>query len=428
MSSNLILTGAKIIDPVSGYFGSGDVYISDGKIERVEKRKNRARPGRRAKNLKGLYLCPGLIDMHVHLREPGREDEETIISGGEAAAAGGFTAVACMPNTEPALDNAESIKFVLERAQMAKVKVFPVGAITVGRKGETLAPMMEMHETGAVAFSDDGHGLQNSHLMRRALEYTRTCNVPIISHCEYDDLASDGVMNESFVSTVLGMKGIPSVAEELMVARDIMLAQYTGGRVHIAHVSTAGSVDLIRRAKRARIKVTAEATPHHFTLTDELIRSFDTNLKVNPPLRTKKDVDALRKGLADGVIDCIATDHAPHAIEEKEMEFDFAPSGMIGLETALGLVATELIARKVMTWPEAIKAMTANPARILNLPGGTFEIGSTADLTVIDPNLEWVVSKNDFHSLSKNSPFIGRKLKGKAVMTIVNGKVVHSIM
>jgi dihydroorotase len=428
MSSDLVLAGARIIDPLSGYFGPGDVHVSDGRIARLDKRKNRPKTAKGAIDLKGLYLCPGLIDMHVHLREPGREDEETIVSGAEAAAAGGFTAVACMPNTDPALDNAESIKFVLERAQMAKVKVYPVGAITVGRKGETLAPMIEMRETGAVAFSDDGSGLQNGHLMRRALEYAGTCNVPIISHCEYNDLASGGVMNESFTSTVLGMKGIPPIAEELMVARDIMLAEYTGGRVHIAHVSTAGSVELIRRAKKAKIKVTAEVTPHHFTLTDELIKSFDTNLKVNPPLRTKKDVDALKKGLADGVIDVIASDHAPHAIEEKEMEFDFAPSGMIGLETTLGLVATELVAKKVLTWPQAIKAMTVNPARILNLPGGTFEKGSPADLTVIDPNLEWVVSKDELHSLSKNSPFIGRKLKGKAVMTIVDGKVMHTLM
>jgi len=423
----MVLTGAKIVDPVTGYFGPADIYIADRKISRVDKKKKGAST-KGALNLKGLYLCPGFIDMHVHLREPGREDEETVQSGAEAAVAGGFTAVVCMPNTEPALDSAEAIKFVIERAQAGKARVYPVGAITVGRKGEALAPMLEMAQTGAVAFSDDGSGLQNGHLMRRALEYIRSIDMPIISHCEYDDLASGGVMNESFTSTVLGMKGIPAIAEELMVARDIMLAEYTGGRVHIAHVSTSGSVELIRRAKRARVRVTAEAAPHHFTLTDELIKSFNTNLKVNPPLRTKKDVDAIKKGLKEGVIDVIATDHAPHSIEEKEMEFDFAPCGMIGLETAVGLVVTELIKKRILSWPEAVAKITVNPARILNLPGGKFEIGAPADFTIINPALEWVVSKDDFRSLSKNSPFVGRKLTGKAVMTIVGGEIVHSLI
>jgi dihydroorotase len=426
MNDEMVITGAKIIDPVTGYFGPADIHISNGKIARVDRKKKKIAKG--ALNLKGLYLCPGLIDMHVHLREPGREDEETIISGAEAAVAGGFTAVACMPNTEPPLDNAEAIKFVLERARDAKARVYPVGAITVGRKGEALAPMLEMARTGAVAFSDDGSGLQNNHLMRRALEYLTAIDLPIISHCEFADLAAGGVMNESFVSSVLGMRGIPYVAEELMVARDIMLAEYTGGRVHIAHVSTAGSVELIRRAKRARVRITAEVAPHHFTLSDDLVKSFDTNLKVNPPLRTRKDVEAVKKGLRDGAIDVIATDHAPHSIEEKENEFDFAPSGMIGLETALGLVVTELIKKRILSWPEAVARMTANPARILKLPGGAFEIGAPADLTVIDPTLEWVVSKDEFKSLSRNSPFIGRRLTGKAMMTMVDGKIVHSLL
>ncbi len=426
MNNEMILTGAKIVDPVSGYFGPADIHVANGKIRKVDKRKRIK--SRDAINLKGLYLCPGFIDMHVHLREPGREDEETIISGAEAAAAGGFTAVACMPNTEPALDNAETLKYVMDRAIPAKVKVYPVGAITVGRKGETLSEMLEMAKTGAVAFSDDGSGLQNGHLMRRALEYSKTCHVPIISHCEYVDLASAGVMNEGYISSVLGLKGNPSIAEELMVAREIMLAEFTGGHVHIAHVSTAGSVDLIRKAKKARIKVTSEAAPHHFTLTDNSIRSFDTNFKVNPPLRTRKDVEAIKKGLADGTIDAIASDHAPHSIEEKELEFDYAPSGMIGLETTVGLVVTELIRKRALTWPQAVSRLTVNPARILNIPGGSFEIGGPADFTVIDPNLKWVVSKDDFKSLSYNSPFVGRKLIGKAMMTIVDGRIVHSLI
>ena len=427
MNNDMVLVGARIVDPVSGYFGPADIFVANGKIARVDKRKKKS-SHKGALNLKGLYLCPGFIDMHVHLREPGREDEETIVSGSWAAAAGGFTAVACMPNTDPALDSAEAIKYVTERARLAAGKVYPVGAITVGRKGETLAPMLEMAEIGAVAFSDDGSGLQNSHLMRRALEYLKSSDMTIISHCEYNDICAGGVMNESFTSTVLGLRGIPPIAEELMVARDIMLAEYTGGRVHIAHVSTAASVELIRRAKRARVKVTAEVTPHHFTLTDDLIKSFDTNLKVNPPLRTRKDVEALKKGLQNGAIDCIASDHAPHAIEEKEAEFDSAPFGMIGLETTVGLVVTELIKKRILSWPEAVAAMTVKPARILKIPGGTFEIGAPADFTVIDPSLEWVVSKDEFKSLSKNSPFVGRKLTGKAVMTIVNGKIVHSLI
>jgi dihydroorotase len=426
MSSDLVLSGARIVDPVSGYFGPADIYVSNGKIAGVDKKKKRRVKG--AIQLKGLYLCPGFIDMHVHLREPGREDEETIISGADAAVAGGFTAVACMPNTEPALDNAEAVKFVIDKARQARARVYPVGAVSVGRKGETLAPLKEMAEMGVVAFSDDGSGLQNGHLMRRALEYLGSSGLPIISHCEYNDLASGGVMNEGFASTSLGLRGSPPIAEELMVARDIMLAKYTRGKVHIAHVSTAGSVDLIRRGKRARIKVTAEVTPHHFTLTDDLIKTFDTNLKVNPPLRTQKDIDALKKGLQDGTIDVIASDHAPHAVEEKEMEFDSAPNGMIGLETAVGLVITELIKTRVLTWPEAVTKFTVNPARILNLQAGAFEIGSPANFTVIDPNLEWVVSKDDFRSLSKNSPFVGRKLTGKAVMTIVDGKIVYSML
>ncbi len=426
MNNEMILTGAKIIDPASQYFGPGEIHISKGKIRKIDK-KGKSK-GNDVIDLKGLYICPGFIDMHVHLREPGREDEETIISGAEAAAAGGFTAVACMPNTEPALDNAETIKFVIDRAKAAMVKVYPIGAVTVGRKGEILTEMLEMVNVGAVAFSDDGSGLQNGHLMRRALEYSKTCGVPIISHCEYNDLASGGVMNESFVSTVLGLKGNPPISEELMVAREIMLAQYTGGRVHIAHVSTVGSVDLIRRAKKAKVKITAEVTPHHFTLSDEEIRSFDTNYKVNPPLRTKKDIDALKKGLADGTIDVIASDHAPHSIEEKEMEFDYAPPGMIGLETTIGLTITELIKKRLISWPQAVAKLTVNPAGILNLPGGSFKVGGPADFTVIDPNLKWVVNRDDFKSLSFNSPYIGRKLTGKAVMTIVDGKIVHSLI
>ncbi len=426
MRNNLELSGGRIIDPVTGYMGTGTIHISGGKIAKVEKRKRSGGSGKNIIDLKGLLVCPGFIDMHVHLREPGREDEETIMSGSEAAAAGGFTSIACMPNTEPPIDNVEGVEYINDRAMMAPVKVYPVGAITVGRKGKNLTEMLEMSGCGAVAFSDDGSGVQNNDIMRRALEYVRACDVPLISHCEFSDLTADGVMHEGYVSTQLGLRGIPSVAEELMVARDIMLAEFTESRIHIAHVSTAGSVELIKRAKKAKINVTAEAAPHHFTLTDDLVKSFDTNLKVSPPLRTQKDVDAIRKGLKDGTIDAIATDHAPHSVEEKELEFDNAPFGMIGLETAVGLVATELVGKKVLTWPQAVHRLSTAPARILNIPGGTLEEGAPADITVIDPSLEWVVDPDKFKSLSRNTPFAGWKLKGKPVMTIVDGNIAYS--
>jgi len=426
MKNDMVLADGKIVDPVTGYFGPATVFIADGKIEKVEKRKKSKITGRNVLKLDGKIICPGFIDMHVHLREPGDEDEETIISGCEAAAAGGFTSIACMPNTNPPLDDAGAIEYVNNRALMAPVKVYPIGAITVGRKGETLTEMMEMSACGAIAFSDDGSGVQNNDMMRRALEYSKTCGVPVISHCEYSDLAASGVMNEGFVSSKLGMKGIPAIAEELMVAREIMLASLTQAKVHIAHVSTAGSVDLIRKAKKSKVLITAEATPHHFSLTDELVKSFDTNLKVNPPLRTKNDVDAVIKGLADGAIDCIASDHAPHSVEEKEFEFDYAPFGLIGLETAVGLVIAKLINKKVLTWVEAVKKMSTAPARILDIPGGTLNEGDPADITIIDPELEWIVNPDDFKSLSRNTPFAGWKLKGKAVMTIVDGNVVYT--
>ncbi|UCE67921.1 MAG: dihydroorotase [Candidatus Zixiibacteriota bacterium] len=428
MKNDMVLAGGKIVDPATGYFGPATVFISDGKIEKVEKRKKSKIAGGNVIKLDGKIICPGFIDMHVHLREPGDEDEETIISGSEAAAAGGFTSIACMPNTKPPLDDAGAIEYVNNRALLAPVKVYPVGAVTVGQKGDTLTEMMEMSACGAVAFSDDGSGVQNNDMMRRALEYSKTCGVPVISHCEYSDLTASGVMHEGFISSKLGMKGIPAIAEELMVMREIMLASLTGARVHIAHVSTAGSVDLIRKAKKSKVPVTAEVTPHHFSMTDELINSFDTNLKVNPPLRTKNDVDAVIKGLADGAIDCVASDHAPHSIEDKELEFDYAPFGLIGLETALGLVITKLINEKILTWVEVVDRMSAAPARILDIPGGILNEGEPADITVIDPELEWIVNPNDFKSLSRNTPFAGWQLKGKAVMTIVDGNIVYSLI
>ena len=428
LEAELIIAGGRIINPASKFDKVGDIYIRDGKISKIEIKKLVPRKKIRfSPEIVDAYdkiVTPGLVDMHTHLREPGREDEETIFTGSEAAVAGGFTSICCMPNTQPPIDNQESVKFIYEKAKSAKCKVFPVAGATKGLKGEELTEIADLAKAGAVAISDDGRPIYSSSLMRYALEYSKMYDLPVISHCEDLALSSEGVMNEGFVSTVLGLKGIPGVAEEVMVARDIRLAEFTHSKVHIAHVSTEGSVNLIREAKRKGIKITCEATPHHFTLTDEIIKTFDTNAKVNPPLRTKKDLDALKKGLKDGTIDCIATDHAPHSIEEKDVEFDAAPFGMVGLETALGLVITELIEKKVLSWIEAIGKMTLNPAKILKLNVGQIKFGMPADLTIIDPEANWVVELKEFRSKSKNSPFGERKLKGRAFLTIVDGKVV----
>jgi dihydroorotase len=426
---DLAITGGRVIDPESRLDRIADIFVQDGLINKISPTKTTARIGaKEVIDAQGKIVVPGLIDMHAHLREPGREDEETIYTGSCAAVAGGFTTVCCMPNTDPPIDNQEAIKFVYARAKEAKCKIFCVGAVTKGQKGEELTEILDLVQAGVVALSDDGKPVSNSQVMRNALEYCKMFGLPIISHCEDLDLTSCGVMHEGFVSTSLGMNGIPSIAEEIMVARDIKLAEFTGGRVHIAHVSTLGSVNLIRDAKKRGIKVTCETTPHHFTLTDDAIKTYDTNAKVNPPLRTKKDVEAIKRGLRDGTIDCIATDHAPHSVEEKEVEFDFAPFGMVGLETALGLVVTELINKKILTWTQAIVKLTINPSRILNLKGGRIKKDFPADLTIIDPKASWIVNPSQFKSKSKNSPFGGKKLLGKVCYTVVNGKIVHSAL
>ncbi len=376
---------------------------------------------------KGKLVLPGLIDLHVHLRTPGQEHKETVETGSRAAAKGGFTSVFCMPNTNPVIDNASIVESIKKEAQcVGLVNVYPVGAVTKGQKCEELTDIWELAQAGCPAISDDGKAVHNSQLMRLALEYSKMAGVFIIQHCEDPCLSHRGVMNEGLVSTTLGLKGWPEVAETIIVARDIELARYLKARVHFAHMSCGRSIELIRMAKAKGIPVTAEVCPHHFTLTDDLVRSFDTNYKVNPPLRTAADVAAMKEGLADGTIDCITTDHAPHAQEEKELEFDHAPFGMIGLETSLALTITELVEKKVLTFPQLVEKMSTAPARVGGLANkGEIREGLDADITIIDPKKEWVVRKEEFASKSHNSPFVGRTLKGFVETTICGGKITY---
>ena len=363
----------------------------------------------------------------MHLREPGREDKETIETGSRAAAKGGFTTIMCMPNTSPVIDNPHIVEFIIrESKRVGLVNVIPVGAITKGQKGEELTEMLELKQAGCLALSDDGKAVLNSRLMYLALQYSKMVGVLLIEHCQDNALTSGGVMNEGAVSTTLGLKGDPAVAETVIVARDIELARYLDARIHLAHMSLKRSVELIRFAKSLGIKVTAEACPHHFTLTEEAVQGFDTSTKVNPPLRTQEDVEAIQQGLKDGTIDCIVTDHAPHTQEDKEVEFDHAPFGMIGFETAVGLIITELVSKKILTLPQMAEKMSTAPARIVGLTNkGEIKEGKDADLTIIDPDQEWVFKKDEIVSKSKNSPFIGRKFKGSVAWTICGGKIVY---
>jgi dihydroorotase len=421
----LLVKGGTVVDPLRGTLEAADILVENGIIK--EMGPGLKEPGAEVVDAGGRLVAPGLLDMHVHLREPGFEAKETIESGCRAAARGGFTALACMPNTNPVADNKSVVRYILERAREAGLaRVYPVGAITKGSAGRELSEMADMKEAGAVAFSDDGHPVADSGVMRRAMQYASMLGMAIISHCEDPGLAAGGVMNEGFTSTRLGLKGIPSAAEEVMVARDIILADLTGCRVHIAHVSTAGSVRLIREAKSRGVPVTAEVTPHHFTLTDSWVEGFGTSTKVNPPLRGEADVAALKEAMADGTIDVIATDHAPHTAEEKDVEYDRAPFGLVGLETALGLVWTELVDKGVISPARAVAMMTVNPARILGIRPALLEPGAAADMTVIDPSLTERVDPATFFSRGKNTPFAGRELKGLPVLTMLGGKVVYS--
>lgn len=385
-------------------------------------------PGAQELDASGCQVLPGLVDLHVHLREPGREDKETIATGSRAAAKGGFTSILAMPNTTPAVDTAQMVQFVQDQARkVGLVNVYPVGAITRGRQGEQLTEMMDLRRAGCLALTDDGRAVANAGLMRRAMDYARMAGLLIMQHCEDEALSAGGVMNEGATATLLGLKGDPSVSETVIIARDIELARYLKTRIHFMHVSCERSVELIRRAKAEGVQVTAEVTPHHLTLTEEAVKTFATCTKVNPPLRTQADVDALRQGLKDGTLDCIATDHAPHSHEDKEVEYDAAPPGMIGLETALGLMLTELVVPGDITLPQLVEKMSLAPARIVGLKDkGEVAEGKDADLVLLDPKREWVVSKEDTVSRSKNSPFMGRKLTGRVTTTICGGKLVYS--
>jgi dihydroorotase len=421
----LLVTGGRVIDPSLGRDETADLLIVDGKVAAVGKGLGAPEEAERL-DATGCVVAPGLVDLHVHLREPGREDVETIATGSRAGAAGGFTAVCAMPNTDPVTDNQAAVGFILAQARRAgTARVYPIGSVSLGQKGEQLTEMGELVAAGAVAVSDDGHPVATSHLMRTALEYALTFGIPVIDHCEDRTLSSGGAMHEGVVSARLGIKGIPRSAEDVIVARDISLAELTGGHVHLAHCSTEGTVRMVRDAKSRGVNVTAEVTPHHLVLTHQACEGYNTNAKMNPPLREPRDVEALRAGLADGTIDCIATDHAPHHYDAKEAAFEDAPFGVVGLETALAVAITELVEPGIVSLSALIHRMSTRPAEIAHLPGGTLRVGAPADVVVFDPSRSWKVDPAAFFSKSRNTPFAGLKLRGRVRWTLVEGRIVH---
>ena len=420
----LLLRGGRVLDPDSGVDGKLDVLIEDGRIAEVAR--SISHRGVETLDLEGLVVCPGFIDMHVHLREPGQEWKETVASGTAAAAAGGFTAVACMPNTIPVNDSRSVTEMILTQAQkFGRVRVYPIGCVTKGQRGEELAEMEDLVRAGAVAFSDDGKPVWSSLTMRKALEYSRIFDVPVIDHCEDPALVDGGVMNEGEMSTRLGLKGWPTVAEDIMVQRDILLAGYTGGHAHVAHVSSAQAVGFVREAKRAKLRVSCEVTPHHLVLDDTAVGEYDTNAKMNPPLRSKADIEALIGAAVDGTIDAIATDHAPHHSDEKCVEFPLAPFGVIGLETAVPVCLDRLVRTGLVPLGRLVELFTIGPARVLRLAAGTLRVGAAADVTVLDLDRETTIRPQEFLSKSRNTPFAGWKLRGAPALTLVAGRIAH---
>jgi dihydroorotase len=425
MAKKYILKGGRYIDPSTASDAVIDILIVDGIIDSM---KSSIAPSFDCEviDLRGKIVAPGFVDMHVHLREPGFEHKETIETGTLSAAHGGFTAVCCMPNTNPAIDDESIVRFVHSQGKLVNkgiVDVYPIGAVTKGRAGKELSSIAELVQAGAVGLSDDGAPVFDAEIMRRVLEYAGMFDVPVIQHCEEPSLVRGGVMNEGFVATELGLPGIPSVAEEIMIARDILLTEYTNSRYHVAHMSTAGSVKLVREAKQKGIAITCEVTPHHFTLTDDAVRSFDTNTKMNPPLRTRDDVEAMKQGIREGIVDVIASDHAPHSLDEKEVDYLQAPFGIVGLETAIGLAITELVASNIITFSQLVEKFSTNPRTIIKRIIDIHE-GNSANFTFIDPEIRWKVEVSRFKSKSKNSPFNGKALKGRAIGIFNRGELL----
>lgn len=420
--ANYLFKHARIVDPVTGLDTQKDLLVADGIIARIGEQLSA--PDAETIDLAGKIIVPGLCDMHVHFREPGQEHKEDTGSGAAAAAAGGFTAVACMPNTDPPIDNASVVSFIFQKGRGLAVDVYPIGAITKGRKGESISPMIELREAGVVGFSDDGSPVNNTKVLRTALEYASMLDLPLIQHAEDPHLFAGGAMNESIVSTELGLPPIPRLSEDAVVMRDLLFTEYVGGCYHLAHMSTVGAAEAVRAAKARGLRVTSEVAPHHFTLTDEVVRSFDSNVKMNPPLRTADDVRAMKEALRDGTADAIATDHAPHAGFEKEVEFVYAPFGIVGLETAVGLSVTELLLENWLTLPQLIEKLSTNPRRILRLPEIRIAEGEKANLSFLDLEEQWVVDAAAFRSKSRNTPFHGRPLTGRALGIFNNGQLI----
>jgi dihydroorotase len=424
--SKILIKGARVIDAGSKLDAKRDILIKERKIARIE----RSITDRKARliNARDLVVVPGLIDLHCHLRDPGRPDEETIETGSHSAVSGGFTSICCMPNTDPVIDNDGIVNYIYkEAARVNQCDVFPIGAITKGREGRELTEFGEMLRAGAKGFSDDGDTVADSNVFRHALEYSRVFDVPIFEHPIDRSLAQDGLMNEGFISTRLGLQGSPAIAEELVVARDLLLTKFTGARLHLCHISTKGAVDLIREAKRDGVRVTCETCPHYFYFNDEVLESFDANYKVNPPIRSESDRQAIIEGLKDGTIDCIATDHAPHCKAEKELEFANASYGMIGFETAVSLIIMELVNKQKMSWLDVISKMTVNPAKIIGVQMGNMSPGMPANITMIGPDKKWRVTEETIKSRSKNTPLLGKELRGRVKNVVIKGAVKYAL-